>query len=245
MLYSTHGNLEEMNTIAIIPARGGSKRIPNKNIRLFFGQPIISYSIKTAIETGIFDEVIVSTDDEEIASVSREFGASVFGLRPLGISDDKTGVLQVVAYELAELAKKGKKPDEICLIFATAPLMCNQDIVESYEVFRNSQKDFVFAAAEFTAPISRAFTILKDGTAKMLQPENYYENSQDLPTAYFGAGQFCWGRSQAMMEPEPVVYSERGIPFLLPANRVVDIDTIDDWDRAEWFYQAHQALSTE
>lgn len=233
-----------MKTIAIIPARGGSKRIPNKNIRLFCGQPIISYSIKVALETGIFDEVIVSTDDEKIANVSREFGASVFELRPFEISDDKTGVLTVLAYELASLAKKGEKPDDICLIYATAPLIRKQDIVESYELFKDSKKDFVFAAAEFTAPIFRAFTILKDGTAKMLQPENYHSNSQDLPTACHDAGQFCWGRSQAIMEPGSVVFSERGIPFLLPAIRVADIDTIDDWDRAEWLYKAHQALST-
>ena len=233
-----------MNTIAIIPARGGSKRIPNKNIRLFCGQPIISYSITAALETGVFDEVIVSTDDEQIASVSREYGASVFGLRPLEISDDKTGVLAVLAYELSRLAKEGKTPNNTCLIYATAPLVRIQDIVASYEIFKNSQKDFVFAAAEFTAPIFRAFTIRNDGTAKMLQPENYHVNSQDLPTAYHDAGQFCWGRSQAIMEPGSVVFSECAIPFVLPANRVADIDTIDDWNRAEWLYQAHQVLST-
>ena len=232
-----------MNTIAIIPARGGSKRIPNKNIRLFCGQPIISYSINAAFKTGIFDEVIVSTDDEEIAKVSRKLGASVYELRPPDISDDKTGVLAVAVYELSRLAKIGKTPNDICLIYATAPLIRHQDIVSSHDLFKSSQKDFVFAAAEYTAPIFRAFTILKDGTAKMLQPENYHVNSQDLPTAYHDAGQFCWGRSQAMMEPEPVVFSERGVPFVLPAIRVVDIDTYDDWDRAEWLYKAHQVLS--
>ena len=233
-----------MNTIAIIPARGGSKRIPNKNIRLFCGQPIIGYSIKTALETGIFDDVIVSTDDEQIASVSKEYGASVYRLRPLEISDDQTGVLTVLAYELSCLAKEGKTPDDICMIYATAPLIRKQDVVTSYDVFKYSQKDFVFAAAEFTAPIFRAFTILKDGTAKMLQPENYHVNSQELPTAYHDAGQFCWGRSEAIMKPGTVVFSERAIPFVLPANRVIDIDTIDDWDHAEWLYQAHQVLST-
>ena len=233
-----------MNTVAIIPARGGSKRIPNKNIRLFCGQPIISYSIIAALETGIFDDVIVSTDDEQIASVSREYGASVYGLRPLEISDDKTGVLTVLAYELSCLVDKGETPNDICLIYATAPLIRIQDVVASYEIFKSSQKDFVFAVAEFTAPIFRAFTILKDGTAKMLQPEYYHVNSQDLPTAYHDAGQFCWGRSQAIMDPESVVFSERAIPFVLPANRVADIDTMDDWNRAEWLFQAHQVVST-
>lgn len=233
-----------MNSIAIIPARGGSKRIPKKNIRLFCGRPVIAYSIETALDTGIFGEVIVSTDNEQIASISKEFGASVYGLRPLEISDDKTGVLPVIAYELSTLAKKGNKPDEVCLIYAAAPLIRSQDIISSYELFKNSHKDFVFAAAEFTAPIFRAFTILKDGTAKMLQPENYHVNSQDLPIAYHDAGQFCWGRPQAIMEPGAVVFSERAIPFVLPANRVVDIDTIDDWNRAEWLYQAHQILSS-
>ena len=232
-----------MNTIAIIPARGGSKRIPYKNIRLFCGHPIISYSINAALKTGIFDDVIVSTDDEDIANVSREYDASVYELRPPEISDDKTGVLAVAAYELSRLAQKGETPDEVCLIYATAPFIRDQDIVSSYELFKSSQKDFVFAAAEYAAPVFRAFTILKDGTAKMLQPEYYHVNSQDLPTAYHDAGQFCWGRSQAIKEPEPIAFSERGMPFVLPAIRVVDIDTNDDWDRAEWLYKAHQLLS--
>ena len=232
-----------MKTLAIIPARGGSKRIPKKNIRLFCGKPIIAYSIGVALECGLFDEVIVSTDSEEIANISKKYGASVPKLRPAAISDDKSGVLDVVAYELDKLSEEVHRPSEVCLIYATAPMISADDLVKSCEVFRTSNMDFVFSASEFTSPIHRAFTILPDGRARMFQPEYYKFNSQDLPRAYHDAAQFCWGRPSAILDPSAVVFSECAKPFVLPSNRVLDIDTLEDWQRAEWLYRANQSVS--
>ena len=232
-----------MKTLAIIPARGGSKRIPKKNIRLFFGKPIIAYSISAALECGLFDEVIVSTDSEEIAKISIECGANVPKLRPGIISDDNSGVLEVIAYELGQLSEKNYHPSEICLIYATAPMIRPDDLVMSYEIFRKNHIDFVFSAAEFASPIHRAFTILSDGRAQMFQPEFYEFNSQDLPRAYHDAAQFCWGRPSAILNPSTVIFSKCAKPFVLSSNRVIDIDTLEDWQRAEWLYHAHQSVS--
>ena len=229
-----------MQTLAIIPARGGSERIPKKNIKQFLGKPIIAYSIKVAQESGIFDEIIVSTDDEDIAKISTHYGAKVPRLRPPEISDSKTGTLAVVAHELNALAAEGEKPSEVCLIYATAPLLRVNDLAESYACFKNGNMDFVFAAAPYVAPVFRAFTIQENGRVQMLQPEYYHSNSQDLPDVYHDAGQFCWGRWHAMLDPDAVVFSERSVPFILPSENVVDINTMDDWDRAELLYKAHK-----
>ena len=234
-----------METVAIIPARGGSKRIPRKNIRVFCGKPIISYAISTALESEIFDEVIVSTDDKEIVSVSKEYGAVVYDLRPIGISDDRTGVLEVVAHELKQLAVREHFPSEVCLIYATAPMLRVEDLIASYKIFKAGDMDFVFSATEFTSPILRAFSILPNGRAKMFQPEHYQANSQDLPRAYHDAAQFCWGHPDAILDKNAVIFSERSFPFVLPANLVADIDTLDDWNIAEWLFQAHNTLSSK
>ena len=234
-----------MNKVAVIPARGGSKRIPRKNIRSFCGKPIISYSISCALRSELFDEVIVSTDDDEIATIARNFGATVDELRPENISDDRTGVLAVVAHELLKLEEQGVKPFAACLIYATAPMIRDNDLIESFKVFEAGDIDFVFSAAEFSSPIFRSFTILPDGRAQMFKPEYYHSNSQDLPRAYHDAAQFCWGRPEAILDPDAVVFSERSIPYVLPANLVNDIDTPDDWQRAEWLYHAHQTLSSK
>ena len=234
-----------MKSVAVIPARGGSKRIPRKNIRSFCGKPIISYSISCALRSELFDEVIVSTDDDEIATIARKYGATVDELRPDNISDDRTGVLAVVAHELMKLEEQGVKPTTACLIYATAPMIRESDLIESFKVFEAGDIDFVFSAAEFTSPIFRSFTILPDGSAQMFKPEHYDSNSQELPRAYHDAAQFCWGNPDAIMDPDAIVFSERSKPYVLPANLVNDIDTPEDWTRAEWLFQAHQTLSSK
>ncbi len=234
-----------MNTVAVIPARGGSKRIPRKNVRPFCGKPIIAYSIEAAQQTGLFDQVIVSTDDEEIADVARQYGAVVPFMRPAAIADDSAGVMAVVAHALRELEKSGRRPAEVCLIYATAPLMQSSDITAGHEQFQACTQaesavkgiDFVFSATAFEAPIFRAFGVQSDGTAKMFWPEHYQKNSQDLPAAYHDAAQFCWGRREAMLEESVVVFSERSAPFIVPRYRVVDIDTPEDWRLAELLYR--------
>ena len=233
-----------MNRVAVIPARGGSKRIPRKNIRSFCGQPIISYSVSCALRSELFDEVIVSTDDDEIATIARNFGATVDELRPESISDDRTGVLAVVAHELMKLEHQGIKPAAACLIYATAPMIREIDLKQSFKIFEAGDVDFVFSAAEFSSPIFRSFTILPDGRAQMFKPEYYHSNSQDLPRAYHDAAQFCWGKPEAIVDPHAIVFSERSKPYVLPTNLVNDIDTPEDWIRAEWLFQAHQSISS-
>ena len=234
-----------MKKVAVIPARGGSKRIPRKNIRLFCGKPIISYSISCALRSELFDEVIVSTDDDEIATIARNFGATVDELRPENISDDRTGVLAVVAHELMKLEEQGVKLTAACLIYATAPMIREIDLIESFKVFEAGDIDFVFSAAEFSSPIFRSFTILPDGRAQMFNPDYYHSNSQELPRAYHDAAQFCWGKPEAIVDSGAIVFSDRSKPYVLPANLVNDIDTPEDWTRAEWLFQAHQALSSK
>ena len=233
-----------MNSVAVIPARAGSKRIPRKNIRLFCGKPIISYSIETALESTLFDQVLVSTDDEEIATVSREYGATVDELRPPEFSDDVTGVLDVVSHEIRQLANRNYYPSDICLIYATAPMLRTVDLKQSYEVFKTSDVDFVFSAAEFGSPIFRAFTILDDGRAKLFQPQHYHVNSQDLPCAFHDATHFCWGRPEAMMNLEAVEFSKCSKPFVIQTIFVADIVTPDNWTLAEWLFKAHRSIST-
>ena len=228
-----------MKTVAIIPARGGSQRIPRKNIRPFCGKPIMAYSIEAAQQTSLFDDVIVSTDNEEIASVAEQYGASVPFMRPAETADSVTGVAAVVAHALRELEKKAECPTDVCIIYATAPLMRAQDIALGYDRFQICGSDFVFSATTFASSVFRAFGIEADGTVRMFWPEHYRKNSQDLPAAYHDAAQFCWGRRAAFLE-NAVVFSERSVPVLLPRHRVVDIDTSEDWQLAELLYRAQQ-----
>ncbi len=236
---------ENMNAVAIIPARGGSKRIPKKNIRQFCGKPIIAYSISVALNSGLFDEVIVSTDDEEISKIAKFYGATIYDLRPAILADDKTGVMDVVSFELRQLAIRGFSPSCVCMIYATAPMLRVIDLIDSYNFFKSSDTCFVFSAAEFAYPIFRAFKILDNGGAEMFQPEFYRTNSQDLPKAYHDAAQFCWAKPNAMHEPNPLIFSENARPFVISTNLVADIDTRDDWARAEWLYRANQLMDRE
>ena len=164
-----------MKSVALIPGlRGGSNLIsgirPYLRRACFAARPIISYSIETALESTLFDHVLVSTDDEEIATVSRQYGATVDERRPPEFSDDVTGVLDVVSHEIRQLANRNYYPSDVCLIYATAPMLRTVDLKQSYKVFKTSDVDFVFSAAEFGSPIFRAFTFLDEGRAKMFQP---------------------------------------------------------------------------
>ena len=229
-----------MSAFAIIPARGGSKRIPRKNIRPFLGKPMIAYSIETAFESGIFDEVIVSTDDEEIASVAEQYGASSPFVRPAEIADNQTGIIEVIAHAIQELEKQGKSPDFICTIYATAPLMQYHDLIEAYRKLQDSDKGFIVAATTFPATIFRSFAVQKNGAIKMFWPENYPANSQDLPEAYHDAGQFLWGRRNAYLQKPVQVFSDQSIAFPIPRHRVMDIDSLEDWGHAEVLYKVLQ-----
>jgi len=224
--------------VAVIPARGGSKRIPRKNILPFCGKPIIAYSIETAISSKLFDKVIVSTDDEEIASISRQYGSEVPFLRPSELSNDYAGTHEVIGHAIKELTDSGDNVDFACCIYPTAPLIQKNDLQKGFELLEEGCWDSVFAATSFSYPIFRSFKYKDNGGLKMLFPEHYHSRSQDLPMVMHDAGQFYWASAKVWIEP-PKAYDEKSTVVLLPSWRVQDIDTLEDWKRAENIYKLY------
>lgn len=221
--------------IAIIPARGGSKRIPHKNIKLFHGKPIIAYSIEAAIASGCFDKVIVSTDDSEIAEIAKQFGADVPFIRPSLISDDYATTMDVIQHAITWCESQGWSLDTLCCVYATAPFVCASDLQQGLALLEATGIDYVFSAASFSFPIQRAIAVSDEGLVSMFEPKHLNTRSQDLPHAYHDAGQFYWGKIEAFKLGRPF-YSERSKVILLPRGRVQDIDTQDDWEFAEALY---------
>lgn len=226
-----------MSNIAIIPARGGSKRIPRKNLAPFDGVPMIVRSIRTALDSGLFDQVVVSTDDEEIAEVARVHGADVPFLRPADLADDFTGTAAVIVHALQQLPAF----DYACCVYATAPLLQARYLRQGYELLaQHPDKSFAFSVCNFGFPVQRALTLDGQGALTALYPEFRDTRSQDLPEAFQDAGQFYWGRTDAWLRGE-VVYSPVSLPVILPRHLVQDIDTPEDWKRAEYLYAALKA----
>ncbi|MBU0720410.1 pseudaminic acid cytidylyltransferase [bacterium] len=225
--------------VAIIPARGGSKRIPRKNIKDFFGKPLIAYSIQTALDSQLFDKVIVSTDDEEIADIAKKYGAEVPFLRPSELSDDYSGTTDVTKHALKWLQEHGENYDYVCTIYATAPLLDKKYLKESLEKLKNSTAVNAFSATTMPFPIQRTFKINKDGRCQMFTPEHYSARSQDLEEAYQDAGQFYFTKTGK--KSDEIMFGKESIPVILPRYLVQDIDTLEDWKRAEYMYQAIKA----
>lgn len=225
--------------IAVIPARGGSKRIPRKNIREFCGKPIIAWSIEVALQSKCFDRVIVSTDDEEIADVALNFGAEVPFLRPVDLADDYTGTAAIVSHAIEWFEGNGITYEEVCCIYATAPFIRAEDIQFGLEKLHSGNADYAFTVTSFPFPIQRAVKINSAGTLEMFFPENYNTRSQDLEETYHDAGQFYWGKTSAWKEGV-MLFSERAVPIILPRYLVQDIDTLEDWIRAEIMFKAIQ-----
>jgi len=221
--------------LAIIPARAGSKRIPRKNIRAFDGKPIIAYSIEAALQSELFDEIVVSTDDEEIAAVAEGFGARAPFRRPADLSDDHTGTNAVVRHALQWAATNGTPADEACCLYATAPFVMSDDLIRAHSLL-GPDVDFVFAATTFDFPVQRALVCTPGGLVEPMFPQWIGARSQDLPRALHDAGQFYWGRPRAF-ELHDVAFRARAVAYELPPSRVQDIDTPDDWIRAERLYQ--------
>jgi pseudaminic acid cytidylyltransferase len=223
--------------LAVIPARGGSKRILRKNIRSFCGKPMIAWSIETARQSGCFDRIIVSTDDEEIADIARTYGAEAPFLRPERLADDHTGTIPVIAHAIEWLTEQNFAPEHVCCIYATAPFMTAPDLRESLAMLVREDCSYVFPVTSFGFPIQRAIRLTSDGRTAMFYPEQFKTRSQDLEEAYHDAGQFYWGRAAAWASAEPI-FSSRGAPLILPRYRVQDIDTPEDWARAELMFEA-------
>jgi pseudaminic acid cytidylyltransferase len=226
--------------LAVIPARGGSKRIPRKNIRAFRNQPMIAWSIHAALKSACFDSVVVSTDDEEIADIARAHGADVPFMRPAALSDDHTPTIPVIAHAIDWHRQRKLFPSVVCCIYATAPFIRPTDIQEGYERLYQHQCDYVFSVTRYGFPIQRALRLDEDGSIAMFQPENFCTRSQDLEEAFHDAGQFYWGQADAWVNGKPI-FSAHSHPVILPAWRVQDIDTAEDWERAERLFAAQTA----
>lgn len=224
------------NNIAIIPARGGSKRIPKKNIKDFLGKPIIAYSIEIAINCKLFNKVIVSTDDEEIKDVAIKYGAEVPFIRPKEIADDFTGTHEVIGHAVKWLEDNGEKMDYVCCVYPTAPLIEKDDLKKGFELIKTGKWNSVMAATNFSYPIFRSFENLLDGGLKMIFPEHYNSRSQDLPEVYHDVGLFYWAKP-ATWKKKPEGYNEKNSIVKIPNYRIQDIDTLDDWKRAEIIYK--------
>jgi pseudaminic acid cytidylyltransferase len=220
----------------IIPARGGSKRIPKKNIKDFFGKPMIAYSIEAAIKSYCFDRVIVSTDDQEIAEVSKRYGAEVPFIRPDELANDHAGTLPVIKHAIEWLEEQGEKTTEVCCLYATAPFVQPQAIRQAYEQLQQTHADYCFTVTSFAFPIQRAIKLTQDKRVEMFYPEHFNTRSQDLEEAYHDAGQFYWGKAEAFKQLKPL-FSEHASPFILPRYLVQDIDNQEDWIRAELLFR--------
>jgi pseudaminic acid cytidylyltransferase len=226
-----------MNTIAIIPARGGSKRIPRKNIRLFAGQPLIAYSIQCAVQSGLFDRVVVSTEDKEIAAVAIRYGAEIPFVRPEHLADDHTCTDDVLIHALHSPTIAEKKYDYACCIYATAPFIREEYLASGLAILRKTGARTAFTVTTFPYPIMRALYCDPEGRLKMFWPEHRLTRSQDLPEAYQDAGQFYWLDVKKYLQ-QPRIFSDNSVPIVLPRYLVQDIDTPEDWEVAEQMYHA-------
>lgn len=223
-----------MLKIAVIPARGGSKRIPKKNIRSFHGKPIIGYSIAAAQESQLFDQIIVSTDSDEIAQVAESLGASAPFRRPAELANDFAPTIPVIRHAVEQVeAQSGQKVGFVCCIYATAPFVSSHYLKEGFRLISGGDLDYAFSATKFPFPIQRAFFVSKEGRVELAYPEFEKTRSQDLPEGFHDAGQFYWGTADAFKKERPI-FSLKSAPVVLPTYLVQDIDTLDDWKRAEY-----------
>jgi pseudaminic acid cytidylyltransferase len=217
--------------IAVIPARGGSKRIPRKNIKEFCGKPMIAWVITAALESGLFDHVIVSTDDEEIADIGRKWGAETPFLRPNELADDSTPTAPVMAHAVKFCIDKGWAVDFACCIYPCSPSLKVEDLIVALNLAQSNDADFVYPVTEYAHPIQRAMSQLPSGQMQFLSPEFELTRTQDLEKSYHDAGQFYWGKTSAWLQCKKM--HTDGLGMIIPNYRVVDIDQPDDWKRAE------------
>jgi len=225
--------------LCVIPARGGSKRIPGKNIRDFCGKPVIAYSIEAALQSNCFDKVIVSTDDQGIASVAQSYGAEIPFLRPQALADDFTGTNDVIKHAIQWYNSSSQMVSYVCCLYATAPFVQKTYLEEGYKKLLELNKSFAFSVTSFPFPIQRAIRIKQNAEVQAIWPENINKRSQDLEEAFHDAGQFYWGTSDAFLKDE-VIFSNVSTSVKIPRHLVQDMDTLEDWYRAELMYQAWQ-----
>jgi pseudaminic acid cytidylyltransferase len=222
--------------VAVIPARGGSKRIPRKNIREFAGKPMIAHSIECAIKSDLFSRLIVSTDDEEVAEIALAFGAEVPFRRPPELSDDQATTTAVMAHSVKWLMEQSSDVSAVCCIYATAPFIRPDDLKRGLAVLESGRWEYVFSATDYAFPVFRSFHKNTAGGLKMLFPEHSNTRSQDLPEVFHDAAQFYWGRPHAWLQSLQI-FDVHSTMIFVPRWRVQDIDTEEDWIRAEAMMQ--------
>lgn len=222
--------------LAVIPARGGSKRIPRKNIKPFCGKPMIAYAIEAARATGLFAHVVVSTDDSEIAAIAKDYGAETPFVRPPELADDYTPTAPVIAHAITNLEAMGLSFEYVCCIYPSVPLIQHKDIEVALGLLQaNTEADYSLPVTAFTSSIQRALRRSPSGQLTSFYPEYELQRTQDLEPAYHDAGQFYWGRKQAW-QTNPRIH-QSGVSLIIPNWRVVDIDTQEDWERAETMFR--------
>lgn len=226
--------------VAIIPARGGSKRIPRKNINDFCGQPMLAYPIKAALNSGVVDKVVVSTDDAEIADIARQYGAQVPFMRQPNLADDHTGTSAVIRDAIQQLQAIGWQLDECACLYATTPLLSAALIRDGLQQLQQTGADYVFTSARFSFPIQRALVMTASGGVAPFDPHSISKRSQDLPPAYHDAGQLYWGKASTWLDNSKTIFGNNSRMLVLPDHLVQDIDTPEDWRRAELLYQLLQ-----
>jgi len=219
-----------MTNIAIITARGGSKRIPRKNIKEFMGKPMLAYAVEAALNSKIFDEVMVSTDDNEIAQIAQKYGANVPFMRSEKTANDYATTADVLKEVKDEYKKRGKEFEEICCIYPCVPFLTDEILKEAYDTFKKSGKTALTPVVKYSFPIQRAFKINTYGCLEYREPENASKRSQDLEPTYHDVGMFYFSSSAMGLESGCV-------PYIMDENVVQDIDTIDDWKMAEMKYK--------
>jgi len=224
--------------VAIIPARGGSKRIPRKNIKAFCGKPMIAHAIDNALASKFIDKVVVSTDDIEIAEIAIKHGADVPFIRPCELADDHTGTSPVVRHAISELIKSGWELDYCACIYATSPLLSTSMVNTCYQMLlENKGTDYVFTAARFSFPIQRAILQTESGGVKPFDELGITQRSQDLEPAYHDAGQLYWGHYTTWLDESKRIFGHHSKMAVMPDHLVQDIDTPEDWVRAELLYK--------
>lgn len=223
--------------LCVIPARGGSKRIPRKNIKPFCGKPMIAWSIEAAIKSNCFDKIIVSTDDDEIADFACKCGAEVPFLRPNELSDDYMGTSEVVSHAIKWNINNGYKIKEVCCLYATATFVRATDLSKALKILEENDIDYVFTVTSYAFPIQRAIEITDNNRVKMVYPKYYDTRSQDLKPCWHDAGQFYWAHKDTWLENKPI-FESSSIPLILPRYRVQDIDTVEDWKYAELMFNS-------
>jgi N-acylneuraminate cytidylyltransferase len=221
--------------IAIIPARGGSKRIPRKNIKLFHGHPVIAYAIKAAKESRVFDEVLVSTDDSEIAEIARKYDAKVPWVRPKHLADDSSTTLEVIQDAVKKLDVNSAESNNICCIYPVTPLLKPEFLTQGLSILMDGDWDYVISASKVSAPPERLLTLGENREIVMRFPEHEFSRTQDIPFTYHDAGQFYWGKKISWESALPLFTSKSTI-FELPEKLAVDVDTLADWHYAEYLF---------